>query len=69
MGRNVAANVAAGAEIFGATADEVGGRGSLRLNLGATIDFSERQHLLLSAGHSISGDSAFQGYVGYQITL
>jgi hypothetical protein len=38
-------------------------------NIGMVIDFSEHQHLLLSAGRSIDGPVGFQCYVAYQFTV
>jgi hypothetical protein len=58
-----------GAEIFGATSDRVGGQGQVRFNLGSIMDVSERHHLLLSAGRSLSGDAVYQMYAGYQLTI
>ena len=60
---------ALGAEVYYTTPDEVGGRSSLSFNLGLVVDLSERHHLLVSAGRSIVGDTRFQAYLGYQLTL
>jgi hypothetical protein len=30
---------------------------------------TEEHHLLFSFGHSLSGETAFTGYIGYQFTL
>jgi len=38
-------------------------------NVGAVIDLSEHQHLLLSAGRSIDGPVGFQCYIGWQFTF
>jgi hypothetical protein len=67
--RALSAHAALGAEIFATTPDHPGGRGSVRFDLGSVLDLTEHHHILLSAGHSIAGDEAFQGYVGYQFTI
>ena len=61
--------VTPGAELYYQTADHAGGRGDLRFNAGLVIDLGEHHHLLLSAGRSIVGDTRFQGYCAYQLTL
>ncbi len=38
-------------------------------NLGAVIDFTDHQHLLLSAGRSLGGPIGFQCYAAYQLTF
>ena len=58
-----------GTEIFYTTPDQVGGSANLRFNIGIVLDFTEHHHLLLSAGRSIVGDTIFQGYLAYQLTL
>lgn len=59
----------AGGEVFYTTADRVGGEGNLRFNVGLVLDLTEQDHLLLSAGRSIAGDTLFQGYLSYQLTF
>jgi hypothetical protein len=51
------------------TPDQVGGDANLRFNLGFVLDLTEHHHLLFSAGRSVVGDSLFQGYAAYQLTL
>jgi hypothetical protein len=64
-------NVAVGAEVFHQTALEtdfpvVG----TAFNLGTVIDFSEHQHLLLSAGRTLGGGPVtFQCYIAWQWTF
>jgi hypothetical protein len=58
-----------GTEVFYTTPDRVGGGANLRFNLGLVLDFNEHHHLLLSAGRGIVGDTIFQGYLAYQLTL
>lgn len=58
-----------GGEIFHTSASTVGGQGSLALNLGAQINFSTQQHVIFSAGHSLTGPPAGIWYVAYYLTL
>lgn len=61
--------VSLGGEVFSTSADHPGGRASPRFNVGMVVDFTDHHHLLFSAGHTLSGDVAFQGYLGYQLTI
>ncbi len=67
--RRLSKLVTVGGEVFYTTADRVGGDGNLRFNLGLVLDFTDHHHLLLSAGRSVVGDTQFQGYLAYQLTL
>ena len=67
--RRLSARATVGAEAFHTGADRVGGRGNLRFNAGLVLDLTPRHHLLFSAGRSIAGESLFQGYLAYQLTL
>lgn len=58
-----------GGEVFYTTPDRTGGDGNLAFNLGLVLDFTGHHHVLLSAGRSIAGDSRFQSYLSYQLTL
>lgn len=62
-------NVLVGAEVYHKTATEVGGRSDTAFNVGTIIDFTEHQHLLLSAGRSIDGPTDFQCYIAWQFTF
>jgi hypothetical protein len=62
-------NVLIGLEVYHQTPLQIGGPGDTAFNLGAVIDFSERQHLLLSAGRSIDGPTRFQFYLAWQFTF
>ncbi len=62
-------NVLVGGEIYHHTSVEVGGQGDTAFNLGTVIDFTEHQHLLLSAGRSIDGPTDFQAYIAWQFTF
>lgn len=67
--RQVTKNVMLGGEIYHRTTMETGGRGDTAFNIGTGIDFTEHQHLLLSAGRSIDGSTDFQIYIAYQFTF
>jgi len=67
--REVASGLVLGAEIFHETTKEVGEEPHTKLNVGAIYDFSDTYHLLLSAGHTIAGQSEMQAYVAFQITF
>jgi hypothetical protein len=41
----------------------------LQVNLGIVIDFSDRHHLLASAGPAFGGAARGQGYLAYQLTI
>jgi hypothetical protein len=65
----VTAKLALSAEVFHETAQEKGGESDTRFNLGCIFDLSETYHLLASAGHTIQGPSAYQGYIAFQLTF
>ena len=67
--RRLAELATLGAEIFYTTADRTGGSGNLRFNVGLVLDFTQKHHLLVSAGRSIAGETRLQGYFAYQLTL
>src|SRR5664279_1872994 len=67
--RKVTKNVLLGGEIYHRTTMETDGRSDTAFNIGTVIDFTEHQHLLLSAGRSIDGRTDFQVYIAYQITF
>lgn len=58
-----------GGELFYTTSPAVGVRDQLNFNLGGFYNFDEGHHLLFSAGRSISGNTDFMAYVGYQWTF
>jgi len=41
----------------------------LQVNVGLIVDFSDRHHLLVSAGPAFGGDTRAQGYLAYQLTI
>ena len=67
--RRVTSFLTLGAEALHATPKEVDGASSTGFNAGGIVDFSEMNHFLFSAGHSIQGQSRFQCYVAYQLTF
>ncbi len=67
--RRLSKHATVGAEVFYTSADRVGGAGNLAFNLGLVVDLTVHHHVLLSAGRSIAGDTRFQSYVAYQLTL
>jgi hypothetical protein len=67
--RRISELVTLGAEVFYTTPDRLGGDANLRFNVGLVLDLNKYHHLLLSAGRSIVGNSLFQGYLAYQLTL
>ena len=67
--RDLSAQVTLGAELYRQTASTVGGRASDGCTLGAIVNLSDRDHLLVSAGRNLSGDRETHVYLGYQMTL
>jgi hypothetical protein len=65
----VAHDAALGVEVNHRTKMETDGRADTAFNVGTIVDFTEHQHLLLSAGRSIDGPTNFQLYVAYQFTF
>ena len=58
-----------GLEVQFRSAQAVGVPPSTALNVGGVIDLSETYHILYSAGHTVQGNSEFQGYLALQITF
>ena len=50
-------------------ASTLAGRTSDGFNLGAILNLSDRNHVLVSAGRNLSGDRETHLYLGYQLTL
>jgi hypothetical protein len=67
--KQVTKNVLVGGEIYHRTTMETGGRGDTAFNIGTVIDFTEHQHLLVSAGRSLDGPTDFQLYIAWQFTF
>ncbi len=69
--RKVTDKLSVGGEIFYQTADTAGGDSSTGFNFGATYDFNEHSHLLLSAGRGLQNadtTNQFSWYVGFLLT-
>ena len=58
-----------GAEVNYKSPEEEGGKSETRFNFGLIYDLNEHNHILFSAGRSISGNVKAQIYLGYQLTL
>ncbi len=59
---------AVGAEVYHGMAGQEGAPSDTRFNVGLVADLSDLQHILFSAGHSLTRASA-QAYVAYQLTF
>jgi hypothetical protein len=66
--RSVSRHITLGAEVYH-THPLNEGVDLTQLNAGASVDFSDHHHLLLSAGPSFGGDSRMQAYLAYQLTF
>ena len=58
-----------GAEVFHQTPGEAAGDSSTGFNVGAIVNISDAQHVLLTAGRNIAGPNSASFYVGYQLTF
>jgi hypothetical protein len=58
-----------GGELFYHSADANDSEGGVGFNIGGYINVNEHNHILFSAGHSLSGTSSTTGYIGYQVTI
>lgn len=58
-----------GTELFYTAAHRDSTANSLRTNVGLVLNISDIHHVLLSVGHSITGDRTWQGYLAYQLTF
>lgn len=67
--RDLSARVTLGGELFRRSRTAVNAASSSGFTLGAILNLSERDHVLISAGRSLSGDREIHIYVGYQLTL
>jgi hypothetical protein len=67
--RDMSQYLTLGGEVFHQTRSEVGGDSNTGFNVGANINFSELQHLLLSVGRDFSGPNDAFYYIGYQLTF
>ena len=58
-----------GSEVYYQTPQDQESGTSTGFNLGGFVNLTERHHILFSLGHSISGETAITGYIGYQLTI
>jgi hypothetical protein len=65
--REINERLTLGAELFGNSPKERGGRSELAFNLGGTWKVSKRVNLLFSGGRDIVGDTTAMGYIGLQL--
>jgi len=54
-----------GGEIYYQSADVVDGESALAFNLGGNISFSEKTHLLFSAGHSLANENFATAFISF----
>jgi hypothetical protein len=67
--RRLSGAVTLGAEALHTTPDRTDANSNTRFNVGFVLDMTAHHHALFSAGRSIVGDTRFEGYAAYQITL
>jgi hypothetical protein len=58
-----------GGEINYQTAETQDSESSTGFNLGGFVNVNEHHHILFSLGRTLSGETAFTGYIGYQLTI
>lgn len=61
--------VTLGGELYYHTADKEDAKSDAGFNIGGFINLNENNHLLFSLGHSVAGEEAISGYIGYQLTI
>src|ERR1700683_2703862 len=67
--REVLPHLTPGIEFFHGTSQVVGGPHETGINLGLIWDFTDTQHIVLSAGPAIEGPNQLQGYLAYALTF
>ncbi|HXN86323.1 MAG TPA: transporter [Candidatus Binataceae bacterium] len=67
--REVLPHLTPGIEFFHGTSQVVGGPHETGINLGLIWDFTDTQHIVLSAGPAIEGPNQLQGYLAYELTF
>ncbi|MEO8846328.1 MAG: transporter [Kofleriaceae bacterium] len=67
--RELSKGLSLGAELYYTTPDQVDGDAELSFNIGLVLDLTDHHHLLVSAGRSIVGETIFQSYLAYQLTI
>jgi hypothetical protein len=58
-----------GGEVYYHTTDVKGGKPSSGINLGGSVNPSEKFHFIFSVGHTITSDNAFTSYIGLLWTI
>jgi hypothetical protein len=58
-----------GSELYYQTAQTQNSGSSTGYTLGGTVNLQEHHHILFSVGHSMSGESLWNGYIAYQLTI
>ncbi len=64
--REINERLTLGAELFGNSPKECGGRADVAFNIGGTWKLSEHVNLLFAGGRDIVGDTSAMGYIGLQ---
>jgi Putative MetA-pathway of phenol degradation len=64
--REINERLTLGAELFGSSPKERGGRSELAFNVGGTWKLNKHFNLLFSGGRDIVGDTTAMGYIGLQ---
>ena len=67
--RKMTKTLTLGAEVFFETPRAAGGTSNTVLNVGGGYDLNDTYHLIWSAGHTVQGASAFDYFLGLQITF
>jgi hypothetical protein len=65
--REINEQLTLGAELFGNSPKERGGRSDLAFNLGGTWKLSRHINVLFAGGRDIVGDTTAMGYIGLQL--
>ena len=65
--REMSDRLVLGAELFGNSPKERGGRSELAFNVGGTWKLNEHLNLLFAGGRDIVGDTTAMGYIGLQL--
>ena len=66
---NISSHFTFGGEIYYDTPNTADGKSVTGFSLGGFVNFTEKFHLLYSAGHSITNDGFFSSYVGFLWTI
>ena len=65
--REMRHGITLGTEIFGQSADTVGGSGSLGFSVGTIKELDAQHKISFSLGHSLSGASSVSGFAAYEL--